>query len=79
MTLKVNEEQNSLGVATESPRPAQECRLRSIDELPCRPILQTAVSADAWVRVQFFREGPITKEMIFRTMELLEMMHNGWS
>lgn len=50
-----------------------------IDALRHRPILQTMASRDCWVKVDFFKDEPVTKEEIFRTMQLLEMMHNGWT
>ena len=51
----------------------------NIHELPERPILQTLVSKDCWVRVVFYKQEGATRSEIFRTMELLEMMHNGWT
>ena len=51
----------------------------NINELPCRPLLQTLASKEAWVKVEFFRAdiGP-TKAEIYRTIELLCMTYNGW-
>lgn len=50
-----------------------------ISELPQRPILQTLASKSSWVKVDFYKDGPITREEIYRTMELLAMIYNGWS
>lgn len=49
-----------------------------INELPCQPMLQTMVSRDTWVRVQFFRKDTVTRSELYRTIELLCMMYNGW-
>lgn len=49
-----------------------------IYNIPHRPILQALASKDSWVRVDFFGEQPPTRDEIFRTIELLCMMHNGW-
>lgn len=49
-----------------------------ISELPERPILQTMASTSSWVRVVFYKDGGITRDEIYRTMEMLAMMYNGW-
>ena len=50
-----------------------------IQALPCQPLLQTLVSRDTWVVVNFFGANPPTKAEILRSIELLCMMHNGWT
>lgn len=42
------------------------------------PILQAPCSTRSWVRVTFHGNQPPTRAEIFKTMELLEMMHNFW-
>lgn len=60
--------------------PEQKIKLPpSINELPARPILQTLVSKDSWVRVVFYGKEPTTIPEIDRAIELLCMMRNGWS
>lgn len=49
-----------------------------IYNIPHHPILQTLASKDSWVKVDFFGKQPPTKAEIFRAIELLCMMHNGW-
>lgn len=78
--IEVDENQNSSSVGTESSRPAQAAiTIPDISLQPRHGVLQTLVSRDTWVRVSFFGKEPPTKAEIFRTMELLEMMHSGWS
>lgn len=50
----------------------------NISELPCRPALQTMVSRYTWVKVDFFRKDQVTRDDLYRTIELLCMMYNGW-
>jgi hypothetical protein len=49
-----------------------------IDLIPRHPILQALASKDSWVKVDFFGKEPPTKAEIFKTIEMLCMMHNGW-
>jgi hypothetical protein len=60
---------------TETPRPM----FADINTLPIKPILQAPVSRDSWVKVAFYSENGPTQAEIYRAIELLCEMHNGWS
>lgn len=49
-----------------------------INTLPPHPILHTLASKQSWVRVEFFGKEAPTRDEIYRTIELLCMMYDGW-
>lgn len=65
-------------MTTDNPAAATKREIPDINALPARPIMQTLVSKESWVRVVFYGKEPTTKDEIQRTIELLCMIHNGW-
>lgn len=53
-----------------------------ISRAPCKPILQTLVgnkeAGFAWVRVEFFTDSDVSREHIYKTMELLGLQYDFW-
>lgn len=50
-----------------------------IDKLQRRPFVQALASRDSWVRIDFYKDETVTKEEIYRAIEILCMIYNGWS
>lgn len=49
-----------------------------VANLPHHQILLTMASMDSWVSVDFYGKEAPTQAEIYRTIELLCLMHNGW-
>lgn len=45
--------------------------LPDINKLQQRPFVQVLASRDSWVKVDFYKDEPITKEEIYRAIEIL--------